>query len=215
MGTVLETTRWTPLSGIVKRNYGFAGRRFVDELYKYGIIPQVEERYKDLFKLLSDRDTTEKQAMAAAAIICADELACAWVLGGTERPLTVDQISEFLASKATVSAGDRGYKYLCDWVTQNSNKLCTKSENPNQEVLGALEDGRAYIIRSVFERILQDAGYSTAAMISYLKQNNLIVTRGRNNTRGKRINGIPTECFCLVLPPVDLDDEDALDELPL
>lgn len=203
------------LSGIVKRNYGFAGRRFVDELYKYGIIPQVEERYKDLFKLLSDRDTTEKQAMAAAAIICADELACAWVLGGTERPLTVDQISEFLASKATVSAGDRGYKYLCDWVTQNSNKLCTKSENPNQEVLGALEDGRAYIIRSVFERILQDAGYSTAAMISYLKQNNLIVTRGRNNTRGKRINGIPTECFCLVLPPVDLDDEDALDELPL
>lgn len=203
------------ISGIVKRNYGFAGRRFVDELYKYGIIPQVEERYKDLFKLLSDRDTTEKQAMAAAAIICADELACAWVLGGTERPLTVDQISEFLASKATVSAGDRGYKYLCDWVTQNSNKLCTKSENPNQEVLGALEDGRAYIIRSVFERILQDAGYSTAAMISYLKQNNLIVTRGRNNTRGKRINGIPTECFCLVLPPVDLDDEDALDELPL
>lgn len=129
--------------------------------------------------------------------------------------MTVDQISEFLASKATVSAGDRGYKYLCDWVTQNSNKLCTKSENPNQEVLGALEDGRAYIIRSVFERILQDAGYSTAAMISYLKQNNLIVTRGRNNTRGKRINGIPTECFCLVLPPVDLDDEDALDELPL
>ena len=63
------------ISGIVKRNYGFAGRRFVDELYKYGIIPQVEERYKDLFKLLSDRDTTEKQAMAAAAIICADELA--------------------------------------------------------------------------------------------------------------------------------------------
>ena len=203
------------ISGIVKRNYGFAGRRFVDELYKYGIIPQVEERYKDLFKLLSDRDTTEKQAMAAAAIICADELACAWVLGGTERPLTVDQISEFLASKATVSAGDRGYKYLCDWVTQNSNKLCTKSENPNQEVLGALEDGRAYIIRSVFERILQDAGYSTAAMISYLKQNSLIVTRGRNNTRGKRINGIPTECFCLILPPVDLDGEDDPDELPL
>lgn len=68
---------------------------------------------------------------------------------------------------------------------------------------------------TVYVDILQDAGYSTAAMISYLKQNNLIVTRGRNNTRGKRINGIPTECFCLVLPPVDLDDEDALDELPL
>lgn len=203
------------ISGAVKRNYGFAGRRFVEELYRPGVIPAVDERYRDLFRILSDRDTTEKQAMAAAAIICADELACAWIFGGTEEPLTVDQISEFLASKAAVSAGDRGYKFLCDWVTQNSNKLCTRSDNPNQEVLGALDDQHAYIIRSVFEKILQDAGYSTAAMVSYLKQARLIETRGRNNTRGKRINGIPTECFCLILPSVDLDDEDEPDELPL
>lgn len=195
------------ISGAVKRNYGFAGRKFVERLYQPGVIDQVSERYRELFRILSDRDTTEKQAMAAAAIILADELACQWIFSG-QQPLTIEQVSEFLASKAAVSAGDRGYKYLCDWVTQNSNKLCGRSENPNIEVLGALEDGRAYIIRSVFERILQDAGYSTAAMISYLKQSNLIETRGRANTKGKRINGIPTECFCLRLPAVDLDDEE-------
>lgn len=203
------------ISGAVKRNYGFAGRKFVERLYQPGVIDQVSERYRELFRILSDRDTTEKQAMAAAAIILADELACQWIFGGTQQPLTIEQISEFLSSKAAVSAGDRGYKYLCDWVTQNSNKLCGRSENPNIEVLGALEDGRAYIIRSVFERILQDAGYSTAAMISYLKQENLIETRGRANTRGKRINGIPTECFCLRLPAVDLDDEEDPNDLPL
>lgn len=202
------------ISGAVKRNYGFAGRKFVERLYQPGVIEQVSERYRELFRILSDRDTTEKQAMAAAAIILADELACQWIFSG-QQPLTIEQVSEFLASKAAVSAGDRGYKYLCDWVTQNSNKLCGRSENPNIEVLGALEDGRAYIIRSVFERILQDAGYSTAAMISYLKQENLIETRGRANTRGKRINGIPTECFCLRLPAVDLDDEEDPNDLPL
>ena len=202
------------ISGAVKRNYGFAGRKFVERLYQPGVIDQVSERYRELFRILSDRDTTEKQAMAAAAIILADELACQWIFSG-QQPLTIEQVSEFLASKAAVSAGDRGYKYLCDWVTQNSNKLCGRSENPNIEVLGALEDGRAYIIRSVFERILQDAGYSTAAMISYLKQENLIETRGRANTRGKRINGIPTECFCLQLPAVDLDDEEDPNDLPL
>ena len=202
------------ISGAVKRNYGFAGRKFVERLYQLGVIDQVSERYRELFRILSDRDTTEKQAMAAAAIILADELACQWIFSG-QQPLTIEQVSEFLASKAAVSAGDRGYKYLCDWVTQNSNKLCGRSENPNIEVLGALEDGRAYIIRSVFERILQDAGYSTAAMISYLKQENLIETRGRANTRGKRINGIPTECFCLRLPAVDLDDEEDPNDLPL
>lgn len=202
------------ISGAVKRNYGFAGRKFVERLYQPGVIDQVSERYRELFRILSDRDTTEKQAMAATAIILADELACQWIFSG-QQPLTIEQVSEFLASKAAVSAGDRGYKYLCDWVTQNSNKLCGRSENPNIEVLGALEDGRAYIIRSVFERILQDAGYSTAAMISYLKQSNLIETRGRANTKGKRINGIPTECFCLRLPSVELDDEADPDEQPL
>lgn len=202
------------ISGAVKRNYGFAGRKFVERLYQPGVIDRVSERYRELFRILSDRDTTEKQAMAAAAIILADELACQWIFSG-QQPLTIEQVSEFLASKAAVSAGDRGYKYLCDWVTQNSNKLCGRSENPNIEVLGALEDGRAYIIRSVFERILQDAGYSTAAMISYLKQSNLIETRGRANTKGKRINGIPTECFCLRLPSVELDDEADPDEQPL
>ena len=202
------------ISGAVKRNYGFAGRKFVERLYQPGVIDQVSERYRELFRILSDRDTTEKQAMAAATIILADELACQWIFSG-QQPLTIEQVSEFLASKAAVSAGDRGYKYLCDWVTQNSNKLCGRSENPNIEVLGALEDGRAYIIRSVFERILQDAGYSTAAMISYLKQSNLIETRGRANTKGKRINGLPTECFCLRLPSVELDDEADPDEQPL
>ena len=202
------------ISGAVKRNYGFAGRKFVERLYQPGVVEQVSERYRELFRDLSERDTTEKQAMAAAAIILADELTCQWIFSGTQQPLTIEQISEFLASKAAVSAGDRGYKYLCDWVTQNSNKLCGRSENPNTEVLGALEDGRAYIIRSVFERILQDAGYSTAAMISYLKQADLIETRGRNNTRGKRINGIPTECFCLRLPAVEVDGEEESD-LPL
>lgn len=199
------------ISSIIKRNYGFAGRIFVEELYQPGVLEQVTERYRQLFQQLNDVDTTEKQAMAAAAIILADELACRWIFQGTERPLTIEQISEFLASRAAVSAGDRGYQYLCDWVTQHSNQLVGRSDTI--EVLGALDGNRAYIIRSVFERILQDAGYSTAAMISYLKQEHLIETRGRNNTKGKRINGIPTECFCLLLPAVDTEEE--LDELPL
>lgn len=200
------------ISSIIKRNYGFAGRIFVEELYQPGVLEQVTERYRQLFQQLNDMDTTEKQAMAATTIILADELACRWIFQGTERPLTIEQISEFLASRAAVSAGDRGYQYLCDWVTQHSNQLVGRSDTI--EVLGALDGNRAYIIRSVFERILQDAGYSTAAMISYLKQEHLLETRGRANTKGKRINGLPTECFCLILPAVELDDEE-LDELPL
>ena len=203
------------ISSAVKRNFGFAGREFVEHLYSSeDQLEAIGERYRVLFRDLSEQDTTEKQAMAAAAIILADELTCDWIFDGTQQPITISQISEFLASKAAVSAGDRGYKFLCDWVTQNSNRLCGRSESQTADVLGAIDGGRAYIIRSVFERVLSDAGYSTAAMISYLRSERLLETRGKHLTRGKRINGIPTECFCLVLPTVDLDEDDP-ENLPL
>ncbi len=196
------------ISSLLKRNYGFAGRRFVERLYQPGVTDSLQGRYQALFKELSDRDTTEKQAMAAAALILADQLACEWIFPG-ERPLTVPEMGEFLASKAAVSAGDRGYKYLCDWVTQNSGKLCGRSDN-GQEVYGAIEyvelitgdqvAARAYVVRSVFERVLTDAGFSPVSVLSYLKQNALIDCRGRAYTKGKRINGVLTECVCIRLP---------------
>lgn len=207
------------VSAAVKRNFGHAGRLFVEKLYSPGVVEEAERRYRELFRALSERDTTEKQAMAAAAVILADELACQWVFDGLEKPMTMDQIAEFLASKAAVSAGDRGYKYLCDWVTANSSRLCGRSDN-GQEIYGAMEEdyagnaSKAYIIRSVFDRVLQDAGYSTAAMLSYLKQEGLIETRGRNNTRGKRINGVLTECVCMILPSEERETQQ-YDELPL
>lgn len=202
------------VSGAVKRNFGHAGKAFVENLYAAGDdVPQeIHNRYQVLFKTLAAQDTTEKQAMAAAAIVLGDELACRWIFGGTEQPVTMEQISEFLTSRAAVSAGERAYKYLCDWVSQNSNKLTGKTDNG--DVLGTLDGCRAYIIRSVFERVLQDAGYSMKATISWLKQAGLIETRAKNNTKARRINGVPTECFCLILPDIE-EEIDETDELPL
>ena len=202
------------VSGAVKRNFGHAGKAFVEKLYATGDdVPQeIHDRYQVLFKTLAAQDTTEKQAMAAAAIVLGDELACRWIFGGTEQPVTMEQISEFLTSRAAVSAGERAYKYLCDWVSQNSNKLTGKTDNG--DVLGTLDGCRAYIIRSVFERVLQDAGYSMKATISWLKQAGLIETRAKNNTKARRINGVPTECFCLLLPDIE-EEIDETDELPL
>ena len=68
--------------------------------------------------------------------------------------------------------------------------------------------------RKVRIGIIGTGWIADAHMISYLKQEHLLETRGRANTKGKRINGLPTECFCLILPAVELDDEE-LDELPL
>lgn len=104
------------LSAVVKRNYGFAGREFVGRLYRDDGegTERAQELYKQYFRLLSENDTTEKQAMAASAILAADALATEWIFRDS-RALSVEDLSRFLASKAAVSAGARGYEYMCQW----------------------------------------------------------------------------------------------------
>lgn len=199
------------VANTLKQNYGFAGRRFVELLYGIdGALDTVRQEYNTLFKDLSRRDTTEKQAMAAAAILVADKLATGWLFQD-DRELTMEDMAEFLASKATVSTGERGYQFLCDWVAQNGLRFAASTaESTGRDVYGTIEAGEAYIIRKVFNDAVSDAGFSPRAVLSWLKRNEKIRTRGKNMTRGKRINGILSECVCLVLPE---EEEAELDEI--
>lgn len=201
------------ISGVLKRNYGFAGEVFVDKLYQ-SERPQeiVREMYQDNYKELMQGDSTEKQAMAAAAIITADQMATAWIFkDGMD--LTVKDIQEFLASREAVSAGKRAYNWLCDWVASNVNHFLSDDPPPSGgELYGALEDGVAYIIRGVFDRVVQDAGYSTSATLSYLRANGLIDTRsGKGYTKTKRIGRTTPQCVWLHLdPPGNVENVDML-----
>lgn len=187
------------ISGILKRNYGFAGRLFVEKLYSSDKTQEiVREMYQDNFRELCAGDSTEKQAMAAAAIITADQLATHWIFKD-DMALTTKDIQEFLASREAVSAGRRAYDYLCDWVASNVNRFNTDDAPATGELYGVLEGDIAYIIRGVFDRVLQDAGFSTSATLSYLRANRLIETRGRGYTKTKRISRTTPQCVWLSL----------------
>jgi len=197
------------ISGILKMNYGFAGRRFIEALYsRPENMDALREIYQDNFHDLLQSDSTEKQAMAAAAILTADQIATQWYFkDGME--LSADDVKSFLASREAVSAGARAYDYLTDWVASNVNHF-HGSEAVVGEIYGVLEGNTAYIIRNIFNRTMTDAGYSMAAVLSYLKSNDLIFTRGRNNTKGKRISGVLTECIALRMKVETLDSDDEL-----
>ena len=206
----------------VRKNYGFAGKQFVQHLDEDSI-KRAEAMYQSYYKEFSDGSSTEKQAMAAAAIITADQLATEWIFQDGQG-LTVADISKFLTSRSSVSAGERGYHYMCDWVAQNSNKFSIDAKQGDiygvieDEMDGVLKTGRsiAYIINSTFRRAAEDAGFSATALLSYLRENDLILIRGRNNTRGKRINGVNTECVALKMPLIDDGFEEITpdDDLP-
>lgn len=199
------------VANILKNNYGHAGRIFVEKLYKSDSVrDEVNAIYQDTFKQLCAGDSTEKQAMAAAAILTADLMATAWIFKDGQN-LTVDDITEFLASKEAVSAGNRAYDWICDWVSANSNRFYTDAAAPASDAFGVIDGSSAYINRGVFNRVIQEAGFSGSAVLSYLKSNNKIEASGRKYTKCKRINGVRTECVVLKLPT----EEGEMDDLPL
>lgn len=193
------------VSSAVKKHYGFAGREFVQRLYdSQDNLDRAASLYMEFFKTLNDNDTTEKQAMAAAVVLVADKLATEWIFQDS-RALTVDEIAQFLASKAAVSSGERGYRYMCDWVAQNANRMRTDIDQG--DVYGVIDRDTAYIISSVFRRAAEDGGFSAPALLSYLKHQGLIdvESSGRGTTKRRRINGVPTNCVCLHMPPDDFN----------
>lgn len=197
----------------VKANYGHAGKLFIDHLVQPDQMDHAKDYYARCYELCMKNDTTEKQAMAAALIITADALATEWIFKDG-RQLTVEEVSEFLKSKAAVSAAERGYEYMCDWVSQNANKLRGTAEHGG-EVYGLIgeerqDQGWVYINRGVFNRACSEAGISAQALLSHLKSRGVIQTRGRAMTMSKRINGVRTECVVMRLKGDEVDDDEFL-----
>ena len=161
---------------------------------------------------MSESDTTEKQAMAAALIVVADELITRWIFHDG-RPMTVEQISTFLQTRAAVSAGERGYQYMRDWVAQNSAKFRKGIESG--DTFGVIEGDWAFIISKVFGEAAESGGFSRQALLSYLKQKKLIQTRGKRYTVGKRVNSIVnTECVALLLvTPEETEEVEGFEEI--
>lgn len=199
------------VSGVLKNNYGYAGQEFVSRLYASGkTLDFVREIYQEYFRELCEGDSTEKQAMAAAAVLTADFLATEWIFKD-DYALTVKDIQEFLASREAVSAGRRAYDWLCDWVASNANRFYSGDEVPTGDTYGVLDDNVAYIIRGVFDRVVQEAGFSTSATLSFLRSNRLIETRGKGYTKTKRIGKTTPQCVWLYLQTdYEVSDDDLL-----
>ena len=200
---------------VVKNNYGFAGREFVQYLYNTkGLIEWTREKFAENYRELCKSDTTEKQSMAAALVLTADEIFCKLILK-TDDWLDIEDIAKHLATKQEVSVGERGYQFLCDWVGANQKRFATKDVAPeNGEIYGIFgdNDGYVYIIRNIFMRETEKAGFNSKALLSYLKENKLISTRGKHLTKNKRINNSCVECVALELPHAYCEDDEVLDE---
>ena len=196
-------------ANVLKLNYGHAGKLFIARLCEEGGMNRARELYEVNYAACTQSDTTEKQAMAAALIITADQLATEWIFHDG-RALAASELGEFLKEKNEVSTSERGYEYMCGWVAAHVNQFRERTEHGDR--YGVIDRDTAIINRTVWNRACEEAGISPKALLGHLKSKGLIETRGRGYTKTRRIDGVAVDCVWLRLPTDDseADDDDGL-----
>lgn len=208
---------------ILKRNYGYAGKEFVKKLEEPDNMRLALEKQKEYYRVLCSGESTEKQAMAASLILTADYLISRWIFGDVCFMLPVD-IEPYLVSKAAVSANERAYDYLTDYVNiHHMNFESNINMDFATETWGMFsfneKTGKreVFIIKAMFDKIMRSEGYNSVAFLSWAKDTGHIRVAAssthKGNKRGtiqKRFNtSVINTCVCLILPDMteDADDE--------
>jgi hypothetical protein len=176
-------------------NYGFGGMGWIDYLLRDGNMEHIKARFKALQADLSKNDTTEKQTANIALLIAADK-ALVDFYGFDDAPLTVDDLLPFLPTRQDADATERAYQFCLQFIAANKIKFCGESDIG--EVWGRIDDGYAYILGNVFDKALQDAGFSPRAALKMMIDKGLAVSDKQGKSKvPQRINGTLARCACI------------------
>lgn len=183
------------------QNYGYAGREFIKALEGEEARERLHEAQKRHYAALSGK-VTDKQALAASMLLTADELAERYIFHDGIC-LTAEELLPFLVTNDQADANKRAYHWLLDMVASNPARFTPAGEDTYVgECWGCVEEdkGRIWIIKSVFDRLMGQEGYSGESFLSWAKRTRMIETSSGRNVKRKRIPGLalPAWCVCLV-----------------
>lgn len=185
------------ICAIINQNYGFAGREFVEYLQTENAIERVNALQKEFYRELLKSDSTDKQAASASAILAADYIATELIFKDGNN-LTVDDMAKIMTKKDEVNVNTRAYDYIIELVARNPNKFKTNDFGEYQgEVWGKIDGNQIYIIKSVFDQEMQNAGFNSTAFLAWAKRMELLNTTKKRHTIVSRIVGTPTNCVCI------------------
>lgn len=189
------------VSSVVQDHYGFAGRKFVEYIQSVEM-EELTSRYRELFEEICQMDTTDKQAMAMACLLLADELAVK-LFFGEEVPLKVSQIQDCLQKTQEVDVADRAYQMVINWAGKNTVRFDDPrdSDSANRgEVWGRLDGNILAVNRDVLVEFLDRSGIDyTAVSRKWAKNGQLRKTPQGKFAHSDRVYGIRMSTVKLVL----------------
>ncbi len=172
--------------GLIRQNYGFAGKMFIDKIQN---TPDIQERYNSIFKRLTqETSSTDKQCMAMAMLLLADELATECIFTG-ETPLKIDDVKMFLATKKQVDIAERCYEWVLNWAAAYQNRFENSSFN-NGEIWGKIEADHIMINKNVLTEHMKQAGFDYGAIMPRFAKKGYIEKDGQGKfTHSRNIYG--------------------------
>lgn len=181
-------------ANILKTNYGFAGRRFVEEVKKIGFAA-IKEEYSGICASLFQEDKMQKQSMSLACILLADRLIEKTIFKDGET-ISIEDAKKVLIDKAELSENERCYRYLLDQVAMNSFRF---DANCQTERWGTVDDCYAVIYPTVFDKLCRSEGYSKKSFISWAVKKEIVQADANGYPKARKIDGKPMRAIALKL----------------
>lgn len=188
---------------ILKQNYGFAGKDFVDVVKAMGR-DAVRALQKDFQQQLFDDEKMQKQSISLSIILTADKIATD-TLFKDGHYISIDEAKKVLIDRNELSDNERCYRYILDKVAMNGSRF---DADTNCEKWGIIEHGYAFFYNQAFEELCKSGNFSKRSFLSWGVKKKVVETDSRGNpTKQKKIHGKNNRCVCLKLDDgISVDD---------
>lgn len=203
---------------IISKNYGFAGKLFIDVIQSMDTeeLESIQQKY---LKMIKDHCKTteilkeEKQIIPMSIILAADEISEEYIFKDGIR-LDFDKCFDSLKDLDEVSENVRAYAYIQGEISVNMNKF--KPDERGQykgDCWGCMENGYAVIIKNVFDRMCESGNISPKGFMIWLRKHDLLLEDNRGyGTKLRRISEKPVRCVFLKMEDEIEEEEVEIDK---
>lgn len=199
-------------ANILKRNYGYAGKDFVEAVKKIGI-DDIRLMQQEIQKQLFSDDKMQKQAIALSIVLTADRIATEYLFKDN-CSISIEEAKKTLVDRSEVSDNERCYHYLIDKITMNDQRFDTDTHCEKWgeiELPGVEYDTRIAIIQNqAMDMLCKEGGFSKKSFLSWAKKKNLLITENGRTTKVKKMSGVNVRCVWLKMVE-DVESETAAD----
>ena len=201
-------------ANLVKENYGFAGKQFVEYIQNIDQLA-IKTEYKDIFnEIIKKCDTTEKQAMSMALILLADKYACECVFKGSQ-PLQAKDVSSYLVSANIVNVPQRAYEWVVNWIAENKIRFTADTDENRGAIWGRIDNDVAIVNKNVLIEAMNKQGFDFVACNRKWESEGKLKLNSRGYiTHQTKVCGVKANYIKLVLPTDEFEEVEEIDTLP-